>query len=289
VCDFISDLVRKKVKNMKLIENCNSLKCSHHSNLPPVSQKSDALPKIQCSDSFLWNPHLVEVADSGTDNSQSREDLTLKDGDDNICKSEYVFSESHLDHSPVTSKIDNVNKRSIKDSKNNNVGKRTAYNLSNYPIGEANPRDYFPSENIPGSRRICEDRISKPTEGKIRHSYSQDLHSHHSPDDFHHEMWPPVSENNQHKSRIKEEKKLKTSSGKPVKLNNNNNNNNSNNNNTDLHLEVVSEGIQNLLTVPGQGMCPVCICVCTHVHLSLCEGAGSRVYPFNNSALQYTL
>lgn len=269
--DFISDPLKKKVKNIKLIENCNNLKPSH-SNLPTSSWKSDALLKAQCSESFLWSPHLVELTDSATKNSQSREDLTLEDGYDNICKSEYVFSESNFNHSPVTSKTNNVNKHNIKDSKNNNVGKRTTYNLSNYPIGEAKPRDYLLSENIPSSRRTCEDRIAKPTEGKIRHSYSQDLQSHHSPDDYLSELWPPVSENNQNKSRIKEEKKPKTSSGKPVRLNNI----------ADAHLEVAGEGIQNLLTVPGQGtyqrwITYICVKLCVFVF----EGAVKCVYPFN--------
>lgn len=185
----------------------------------------------------------MELANSVTNNSQNREDLILKEGDD-ICKSEYVFSESNLDNSSVTSKIDNVNKRNIKDSKNNNGGKRTGCSLSDYPIGEANPRDYFLTENIPGSRRTCEDRAARPTEGKIRHSYSQDLQPLHSPDDFLSELWPPGSENNQHKSRIKEEKKSKTFTRKPDRLNNS----------ADPHLEVAGEGIQKLLAVSGQGM-----------------------------------
>lgn len=242
--DFISDLVKKKVKNIKFIENCNNLKPSHHSNLPTSSLKSDALLKAQCSESFLWSPHLVELTDSVTKNSQSKEDLTLEDEHDNICKSEYVFSESDFNHSPVTSKASNVSKHNVKDSKNNNVGKRTTYNLSNYPIGEANPRDYLLSENIPSSRRTCEDRIVRPTEGKIRHSYSQDLQSHYSPDDFLSELWPAVSENSQHKNRIKEDKKSKTLPGKPVRLNNI----------ADAHLDTVGDGTQNLLTVPDQGM-----------------------------------
>jgi hypothetical protein len=243
VSAFISDLSKKKVKNMKFIENCSSSKPSNHSNVPTRSWKSDAHLKTQRSESVLWSNHVVELANSATNNSQSRENLTLKAGDDNVCKAEYVFSESNIDHSQVTSKIDNVSKRASKDSKNNNTGKKTACNLSNYPIGEANPRDYFLSENIPGNRRMCEDRMTKPTEGKIRHSYSQDLQSHHSPDDFQSELWPPVSESNQYKSRTKEDKKTKTFPGKPVRLNNS----------ADLHVEVVNEGIQNLSTVAGQG------------------------------------
>jgi hypothetical protein len=264
VSDFISDPGKKKTKNMKLIENCSSSKPNNRSNLPTRSRKSDAVLKTQRSESFLWSNHLVELANSATDNSQSREDLTFKDGDDNVCKSEYVFSEANIDHSQVTSKIDNANKHTSKDSKNNNSGKRSAYNLSNYPIGEANPRDYFLSENIPGSRRTCEDRMTKPTEGKIRHSYSQDLQSHHSPDDFLSDLWPAVSENNQYKSRSKEDKKTKTFPGKADRLNNS----------ADLHVEVVSEGIQNLLTVPGQGMYQrwriLCVCVCACMHTCMC-------------------
>jgi hypothetical protein len=159
----------------------------------------------------------------------------------------------------VTSNIDNVNKRNIKDSKNNNVGKRTAYNLSNYPIGEANPRDYFLTENISGNRHTCEDRAARPTEGKIRHSYSQDLQSHHSPDDFLSEVWPPVNEDNQHKNRIKEEKRTKAFARKPDKLKDG----------ADFHLEVVNDGIQKLFAVSAQGMYQrqrilyeiVCVCV----------------------------
>ena len=258
VSDFVSDLGKKKVKNMKLIENCSSSKLSNHSNLTSRSRKSDSL-KTQRSESFLWSNHVVEVANSATNNPQCREDLTFKDGDDNVCKSEYVFSEANVDHSQFTSKIDNVNKHTSKDSRNNNTGKRTAYSLSNYPIGEANPRDYFLSENIPGSRRTCEDRMTKPTEGKIRHSYSQDLQSHQSPDDFLGDLWPAVSENNQYKSRIKEDKKTKTFPGKPERLNN-----------SADHMEVVIEGIQNLLTLPCQGMyqrqrilcvCSTCVCM----------------------------
>jgi len=253
---FISDLGKKKGKNMKLIENCNSSKPSNHSNLATRSRKSDALLKSQRSESLLWNNRLVEVSNSAANNSQSREDLTFKDGDDNICKSEYVFSEANIDHSQVTSKIDNVSKHTSKDSRNNNTGKRTAYNLSNYPIGEANPRDYFLSENIPGSRRTCEDRMTKPPEGKIRHSYSQDLQSRQSPDDFLGDLWPAVGENNQYKSRIKEDKKTKTYPGKLERLNNS----------ADLHGELVSEGIPNLLIVPYQGMYQrqriLCMCVC---------------------------
>jgi len=267
--DFISDLGKKKGKNMKLIENCSSSKLSNHSNLATRSRKSDALLKSQRSESLLWNNRSVEVSNSAANNSQSREDLTFKDGDDNICKSEYVFSEANIDHSQVTSKIDNVNKHTSKDSRNNNTGKRTAYNLSNYPIGEANPRDYFLSENIPGSRRTGEDRMTKPPEGKIRHSYSQDLQSRHSPDDFLGDLWPAVSENNQYKSRIKEDKKTKTYPGKVERLNNS----------ADLHGELVSEGIPNVLTVPYQGMYQrqrilcVCVCVCEQymcVHGCMC-------------------
>jgi hypothetical protein len=238
--DCISDIGNKKTKNMKLIENCNSSKLSNHSNSTTRLRKSDALLKTQRSESSLWSNRSVEVA---TNNSQSREDLTFKDGDDNVCKSEYVFSEANIDHNQVTSKIDNVNKHTSKDSRNNNTGKRPAYNLSNYPIGEANPRDYFPSENIPGSRRTCEDRTTKPAEGKIRHSYSQDLQLHQSPDDFLGDMWPAVSESNQYKSRVKEDKKTKTFPGKMDRLNNS----------ADLHLEV-GEGIQKLVTPPYQGM-----------------------------------
>jgi hypothetical protein len=260
--DFISDLVRKKVKNMKLIENCNSSKPSHHNNLPTSSRKSDALLNTQHSESFLWSPQLVELANSAANNGQSREDLILKEGDHNICKSEYVFSESNLDHSSVASDIDNVNKCNIKDSKNNNVGKRTAYNLSNYPIGEANPRDYFLTENISGNRHTCEDRAARPTEGKIRHSYSQDLQSHHSPDDFLSELWPPVNEDSQHKNRIKEEKRIKAFARKPDKLKDS----------TDSHVEVVSDGNQKLSAVSGQGMYQrqrilyeiVCVCMCLY-------------------------
>lgn len=264
ISDFISDLGKKKVKNMKLIENCSSSKPSKHSNLATRSRKSDALLKSQRSESLHWSNHSVEVSNSATNNSQSREDLTFKDGDDNICKSEYVFSEANIDHSQVTSKIDNVNKHTSKDSRNNNTGKRTAYNLSNYPIGEANPRDYFPSENIPGSRRTCEDRMTKPPEGKIRLSYSQDLQSHQSPDDFRGDLWPAVSENNQYKSRIKEEKKTKTYPGKLDRLNNS----------ADFHGELVGEGIPNLLTLPCQGMYQrqriLCICVCECCVCSTC-------------------
>jgi len=254
--DFISDLGKKKAKNMKLIENCSSSKLSNHSNLATRSRKSDALLKSQRSESLLWNNQSVEVSNSAANNSQSREDLPFKDGDDNICKSEYVFSEANIDHSQVTSKIDNVNKHTSKDSRNNNTGKRTAYNLSNYPIGEANPRDYFLSEHIPGSRRMCEDRMTKPPEGKIRHSYSQDLQSHQSPDDFLGDLWPTVSENNQYKSRIKEDKKTKTYPGKLDRPNNS----------AVLHGQLVSEGIPNLLTVPYQGTYQrqriLCVCVC---------------------------
>lgn len=229
---------------MKLIENCNNSKSSHHNNFPTNSRKSDSLLKSQRSESFLWSPQLVELASSATNNSQSREDLILKEQDRNICKSEYVFSESNLDHSSVTSKIDNVNKRNIKDTKNNNVGKRTTYNLSNYPIGEANPRDYFQTENIPGSKHTCEERAARHTEGKIRHSYSQDLQLHHSPDDFLNELWPSVNEESQHKSRSKEVKRIKTFARKPDKLNDS----------TDPHLEVVGEGLQKLFPVSSQGM-----------------------------------
>jgi len=262
--DFISDLGKKKAKNMKLIENCSSSKLSNHSNLATRSRKSDALLKSQRSESLLWNNHSVEVSNSAANNSQSREDLPFKDGDDNICKSEYVFSEANIDHSQVISKIDNVNKHTSKDSRNNNTGKRTAYNLSNYPIGEANPRDYFLSEHIPGSRRMCEDRMTKPPEGKIRHSYSQDLQSHQSPDDFLGDLWPAVSENNQYKSRIKEDKKTKTYPGKLDRPNNS----------ADLHGQLVSEGIPNLLTVPYQGTYQrqriLCVCVCECCVYSTC-------------------
>ncbi|PSN51291.1 hypothetical protein C0J52_05308 [Blattella germanica] len=229
---------KKKYKNMKLIENCSNSKSNQQNNSsrsqPVNSRKLDGLPKTQRSESYVWSNHLVELSDSATNNSQSKENLIQKESDDNICRSEYVFSESNLDHSPVTSKAESISKRSNKDSKNNNVGKKSAYNLSSYPIGEANPRDYFSSENIPGSRRMCDDRTSKAvksSEGKIRHSYSQDLQSHHSTDDFLSELWPPVSEN-QHKNRIKEERRTKTAlgpNGKPAKLNNT----------PDPHLEVV--------------------------------------------------
>jgi len=261
--DFVSDLGKKKVKNMKLIENCSSSKLSNHSNLAARSRKSDALLKSQRSESSTWSSHSVEVSNSAINNSQSKEDLTFKAGDDNVCKSEYVFSEADIDHSQVTSKVDNVNKHTSKDSRNNNTGKRTAYNLSNYPIGEAHPRDYILSENIPGSRRTCEDRMTKPPEGKIRHSYSQDLQSHQSSDDFLGDVWSAVSENNQYKSRIKEDKKTKTYPGKLDRLNNS----------ADLHAELVSEGIPNLLTVPCQGMyqrqrilCVNVVCAWLHVH-----------------------
>ncbi|XP_069692355.1 uncharacterized protein CYLD isoform X1 [Periplaneta americana] len=248
------DNVKRKIKNFKYIENCNSSKPSHHGNLsrsqPTSSRKSEAVPtKTQLSESFLWSSPLVELSDSATKNSQSRENLIPKDGDDKICKSEYVFSETNIDHNSVTSKIENINKRSSKDSKNNNIGKRSVHNLSSYPIGEANPRDYFPSENIPGNRRICEERTSKtskPSETKIRHSYSQDLQAHHSQDDILSDIWPPISDNNQHRSRVKEDKKPKATStatsGKPAKLNNG----------AEPQLEVVGESIQNLLAVPGQ-------------------------------------
>jgi len=264
--DFVSDLGKKKVKNMKLIENCSSSKLSNHSNLATRSRKSDALLKSQRSESLLWSNHSLEVSNSATNNTQSREDLTFKDGDDRVCKSEYVFSEANIDHSQVTSKIDNVNKPTSKDSRNNSTGKRTAYNLSNYPIGEANPRDYLPSENIPGSRRTCEDRMTKPPEGKIRHSYSQDLQSHQSPGDFVDDIWPAVSENSQYKSRIKEDKKTKTYPGKLDRLNNS----------ADLHGELVSERTLNLFTLPCQGMYQrqrilcVCVCVCECCVYSTC-------------------
>ncbi|KAJ9579710.1 hypothetical protein L9F63_004636, partial [Diploptera punctata] len=242
---------KRKIKSLKLIENCTNSKPNQQNNVmrqPSVSsRKSEGLQKTQRSESYMWSNHLVELSNSAVNNSQSKENLTLKLSDENICRSEYVFSESNHDHSPVNSKVETVNKRSNKDSKNNNIGKKTGFNLSSYPIGEANPRDYFSTENIPGTRR--EDLVPKTvksSEGKIRHSYSQDLQSHHSPDDIYSDLWPSVS-GNQLKSRIKEDRKTKTGlgpNGKSVKLNNS----------ADPHLEVVGESIQNLLLVPSQDL-----------------------------------
>ena len=231
-----------------MIENCTNSKPTVLRQQPASSRKTEGLSKTQRSESYMWNNHFVELSNSAVNSLQSKENLTLKDSDDNVCRSEYVFSESNHDHSPVNSKVEMINKRSNKDSKNNNIGKKASFNLSSYPIGEANPRDYFSTENIPGTRR--DDHTSKTTkisEGKIRHSYSQDLQSHHSPDDFHGDLWPSVSEN-QHKSRIKDDRKTKTAlgpNGKPAKLNNT----------ADPQLEIVGESIQNLLLVPGQGKC----------------------------------
>ena len=167
----------------------------------------------------------MELSNSAVNTSQS------KDSDDNVCRSEYVFSESNNDHSPVNSKVEAINKRCNKDCKNNKKG---GYSLDS---------EYFSTENIPTARR--EDHVSKSSkcsEGKLRHSYSQDLQSHHSPDELYDDLWPSISEN-QHRSRIKEDRKAKTAlgpNGKPAKLNNNAD-------------QIVGENIQNLLLMPGQG------------------------------------
>nr|CAD7203027.1 unnamed protein product [Timema douglasi] len=238
------DTASKKFRNLKYIENYSNSKVSHHANSrSQVNSMKYSEPsfKTQRSESFhLTNP-VIELTDTRDNDPFPEDNTNQRNGKGNICRSEYVFSESSLDSS--TARLDNSNKSSVvTNSKNlNNSSKR---NGTSYVDGDT-------CANNPGSSNFMSgpSRVSKPNETKMRHSYSQDMNNV-GPDfqgDLLDELWPSVAESSQPKTKgTREDKKTRPVQGSNKKLSRFDING-------DPQLEIVGEGIQNLLSTSAPG------------------------------------
>nr|CAD7437736.1 unnamed protein product [Timema bartmani] len=234
------DTASKKFRNLKYIENYSNSKVTHHANSrSQVNSMKYSEPsfKTQRSESFhLTNP-VIEL----TDTRDNEENTNQRNGEGNVCRSEYVFSESSVDSR--TARLDNSNKSSVvTNSKNlNNSSKR---NGTSFVDGDT-------SDNNPGNSNFMSglSRVSKPNETKMRHSYSQDMHN--GGQDFQgdllDELWPSVAESSQPKTKgAREDKKTRPVQGSNKKLSRFDING-------DPQLEIVGEGIQNLLSTSAPG------------------------------------
>nr|CAD7411334.1 unnamed protein product [Timema poppensis] len=238
------DTASKKFRNLKYIENYSNSKVAHHANSrSQVNSMKYSEPsfKTQRSESFhLTNP-VIELTDTRDNDPFPEDNTNQRNGKGNICRSEYVFSESSLDSS--TARLDNSNKSSVvTNSKNlNNSSKR---NGTSYVDGDT-------CANNPGSSNFMSgpSRVSKPNETKMRHSYSQDMNNV-GPDfqgDLLDELWPSVAESSQPKTKgTREDKKTRPVQGSNKKLSRFDING-------DPQLEIVGEGIQNLLSTSAPG------------------------------------
>nr|CAD7424352.1 unnamed protein product [Timema monikensis] len=238
------DTASKKFRNLKYIENYSNSKVAHHANSrSQVNSMKYSEPsfKTQRSESFHFTNPVIELTDTRDNDPFPEDNTNQRNGKVNICRSEYVFSESSLDSSAA--RLDDSNKSSVvTNSKNlNNSNKR---NGTSYVDGDTGANNPGSSNFMSGSSRV-----SKPNETKMRHSYSQDTNNGGSnfQGDLLDEFWPSVAESSQPKTKgTREDKKIRPAQGSNRKLSRFDING-------DPQLAIVGEGIQNLLSTSAPG------------------------------------
>lgn len=160
----------------KSVEQCDLL-----TSKLPNSWEFDSASKTRHSEPLVWTSTRVKLPDYPDNipkhsSSSSREVQTSKQGDNNICRSEYIFTTPFPNINATKNQLDNSSKRATQDSKNT-TGRKSESNLSSYPIGLTRPNDFFPLDKPSSNPRRRTDIVinsGKSKETKIRHSYSQD-------------------------------------------------------------------------------------------------------------------
>ncbi|XP_046999361.1 uncharacterized protein LOC124615480 isoform X2 [Schistocerca americana] len=185
--DFFSKPQEPSKERISGLTSCGEhshLKLASHGNAryqPSSASTADAGSKGHVSETHMWNNSVAEISEvfgNLPTDSMSKENKLTKCKSDNLCKSEYVFSEGNGYH--VNSvKIDNSEQNYCKDPKNNNVSKKTV--LVNYP-------ESAPSRGVlDESPRKVNDYFTKhikPSELKIKHSHSRDIQPRNSSEPF---------------------------------------------------------------------------------------------------------
>lgn len=173
--DFFSKPQEHSKERISALTSCEEhghVKLASHGNARHQTSTADVAPRGHVSETHMWNNSVAEISDvfgNLSTDSMGTENKLAKGRSDNLCKSEYVFSEGNGYH--INSiKVDNCEQNFCKDPKNNNVSKKTV--LINFP--ESVP----PRSALDESPRKVNDHYAKhikPSELKIKHSHSRDI------------------------------------------------------------------------------------------------------------------